>query len=279
MVESTTRMKGVVHDVMPNVFLAFSQKLQQDSVLAPTRHGPRTRSYMGRPSSPWLSGSPRTVGFVSPKPQNRNHETWAARTICAYPDAIVAQFLSKRTSQKKTQTQNQQRHFPFRFSMSTEVPTVPEETEARAAADNTNRCLLLLCIGIGAALLTVAVVTASVCGTGNCRGLSRNTFREIETVSACNLARCYLVDVFTRDEEEIRGDFAFVSNQDFGERYSIRCDPEDDDVPYIDFFYDDEFHRASEAPYYMEGTDSEFGIEPVRELSRCGNKSLSLIHI
>ena len=166
--------------------------------------------------------------------------------------------------------------------MSTEVPTIPEETEARAAG-NSNRCLLLVCIGIGAALLTVAVVTASVCGTGNCRGFSNRGFsssntavREIETLDACSLARCYLVDVYSRDEVEITGNFAFVFNPEAGETLSIRCDPADDDVPFIDFFYDGEFHRESNAPYYMEGNDGDFYIEPVWQLSRCGNKSFRI---
>lgn len=121
----------------------------------------------------------------------------------------------------------------------------------------------------GAAALT----TAAVCGTGKCGSRSITTQETLEEV--CTLAQCYLVNCNSREEVLLAGAMAYKIDPLNAESYSIRCEPTVD-VEYLEFSFHDEVTREFNAPYYMKGNSGNTWIEPVWQLSTCGNQTFSI---
>lgn len=157
-----------------------------------------------------------------------------------------------------------------------EIPPVREEDEG--SSGNSGRCWLITGICLATSIVIAAVTAGSVCGVGLCgrqRSVRSRTVGEIEIFEACSLAQCFLVDTETRDEVQISGNFAYLLDPNDAPTYSIRCNPRES-LNFLDFFYDGQFHRESNEPFFMEGNSGEFYIEPVWQLSRCGNKSFRI---
>lgn len=124
---------------------------------------------------------------------------------------------------------------------------------------------------LAAIFLIGVVTTASVCGTGHCGSRSTTTSTALE---ACSLVQCYLVNTDTREELPVLGETTYAIDIDTDSVYSIRCDPLEQEVDFLDFFLGDtEINREVNAPHYMNGNSGDTWIEPVWQLSECGDHS------